>query len=92
MTHKPLILLGLNELNFDYVRWYAERGHLPNFYRLFETYGVVCTSSEKTYQELEPWIQWVSIQTGKTFSEHGIFRLGDVTGSTIKQGAEVAKS
>jgi hypothetical protein len=85
MTHKPLILLGLNELNFDYVRWYAERGYLPNFHRLLETYGVVCTSSEKTHQELEPWIQWVSIQTGKTFSEHGIFRLGDVTGSTIKQ-------
>lgn len=82
---KPLILLGLNELNFDYVRWYAERGHLPTFNTLFNRYGLVCTSSEKTFSELEPWIQWVSIQTGKSFSEHGIFRLGDVTGASVKQ-------
>jgi hypothetical protein len=82
---KPLILLGLNELNFDYARWYAERGHLPTFDALFNQYGIVCTSSEKTYHELEPWIQWVSIQTGKNFSEHGIFRLGDVAGANITQ-------
>lgn len=82
---QPLILLGLNEINFDYVRFYAERGHLPTFQKIFEQCGVVYTSSEKVHHELEPWIQWVSIQTGKSFSEHGIFRLGDVTGKNIKQ-------
>lgn len=82
---KPLILLGLNELNFDYVRYYADRGLLPTFQHIFEECGVVYTSSEKTPHELEPWIQWVSIQTGKSFSEHGIFRLGDVTAKKITQ-------
>ena len=27
---------------------------------------------------LEPWIQWVSIYTGKRANEHKIFRLGDI--------------
>ncbi len=82
---KPLILVGLNELNFDYVRYYAERGHLPTFQKLFEECGIIYTASEKVHQELEPWIQWVSIQTGKSFSEHGIFRLGDVTEKSVTQ-------
>jgi len=75
---QPLILLGLNEVNFEYIQHYIARGYLPNFKKLFEQSALIKTSSEEAYEELEPWIQWVSIQTGKTFSEHGIFRLGDV--------------
>ncbi len=75
---QPLILLGLNEINFDYVQSYVNQGKLPGFKALFEKTLLIRTSSEKSYKELEPWIQWVSIQTGKDFSEHGIFRLGDM--------------
>lgn len=75
---QPLILLGLNEVNFEYIQHYISLGHLPNLKKLFEKTQLIKTTSEKTYEELEPWIQWVSVQTGKAFSEHGIFRLGDV--------------
>lgn len=85
MSKHPVILLGLNEVNFDMVKAYAADGHLPTFQSLFDRYPVIETTSEKTYEELEPWIQWVSVQTGKAFSEHKIFRLGDVTGSDIPQ-------
>jgi hypothetical protein len=34
---------------------------------------------------LEPWIQWVSAHSGKTFGEHQIFRLGDAVGSKVPQ-------
>ena len=71
---QPLIILGLNEINFEYIKYYVNQGHLPNFKTLFDRVPVIKTSSEKTYQELEPWIQWVSIPTGKSFSEHGLFR------------------
>ena len=27
---------------------------------------------------LEPWIQWVTVQTGKSYAEHKVFRLGDI--------------
>lgn len=72
------ILLGLNELNFDYIQHYINKGFLPNFKTLFETQKPVETTSETKYELLEPWIQWVSIHTGKTYDEHQVFRLGDI--------------
>ena len=33
--------------------------------------------SEDIYEHLEPWIQWPSVHTGKTYNEHKVFRLGD---------------
>ena len=47
---------------------------------------------EDEYQNLEPWIQWVSFYTGQSFSEHKIFHLGDTekkgTTETIFQKME----
>lgn len=75
---KKIILLGLNELNFEFIEKYIELGFLPNFKKLFSKYGYQTTISENKYELLEPWIQWVTIQTGKTYDEHQIFRLGDI--------------
>lgn len=75
---KKTILLGLNELNFDYVKFYISKGLLPNFKKLFEIQPLIETVSEKEYKLLEPWVQWVTIHTGKTFDEHQVFRLGDI--------------
>jgi hypothetical protein len=72
------ILLGLNELNFDYIKFYINQGLLPNFKRIFETQPPIETVSEKEYKLLEPWVQWVTIHTGKSFEEHNVFRLGDI--------------
>ena len=77
MKHKT-ILLGLNELNFEYIKFYIDQGLLPNFNRLFEIQKPIKTVSEKEYRLLEPWVQWVTIHTGKKFDEHQIFRLGDI--------------
>lgn len=30
------ILLGLNELNFDYIKFYINKGLLPNFKKIFD--------------------------------------------------------
>ncbi|RAJ07133.1 hypothetical protein [Arenibacter echinorum] len=75
---KKVILLGLNEINFDYIKYYINEGQLSNFKKLFEKSGYRETTSEKEYKNLEPWIQWVTIYTGKTFDEHQVFRLGDI--------------
>ena len=72
------ILLGLNELNFDYIKFYINQGLLPNFKKIFEIQKPIETVSENEYRLLEPWVQWVTIHTGKTFEEHQVFRLGDV--------------
>ncbi len=89
---EKLILLGLNELNFDYIKYYSEKGLLPNFKHLFNEFGYSETISEKEYKLLEPWIQWVTVHTGKDYKEHQVFRLGDIVErKDLKQIFEIAE-
>lgn len=79
------ILLGLNEINFDYVRRYVERGYLPGFGALLREHGLIRTRAEERYEWLEPWIQWVTVHTGLPYEGHGVFRLGDIVGRDVPQ-------
>ena len=72
------VLLGLNEINFDYVKYYADKGHLPAFKALLSENKLITTKSEQEHSHQEPWIQWVTVYSGLNFSEHGVFRLGDI--------------
>ncbi|HUG45796.1 MAG TPA: hypothetical protein VMK31_04695 [Sphingomicrobium sp.] len=87
-----LLLLQLNEINFDQVRAYVQLGELPVLGRLIAAHGVTETTSEKHYEELEPWIQWVTAHTGMTLSEHRVFRLGDIVQRDLPQIWEVLES
>lgn len=82
---KSVLLIELNEVNFDFVRRYGEAGKLPTLNRLIEKHGLHETTSEIAYQDLEPWIQWVTAHTGKSLAEHGVFRLGDIVNHDIPQ-------
>ena len=83
---KRLVLLELNEINFDLVNQYLSKypGRFPGLEKLVAGNGIH-TSSEEVYEELEPWIQWASVHTGKSYVEHKIFRLGDIAGSKVPQ-------
>ena len=83
---KPLILLELNEINFDLVNQYLSEnsGRFSGFEKLVSRKKIY-TSSENVYEELEPWIQWASVHTGKSYAEHNLFRLGDAVGSKVPQ-------
>ncbi|MEK6210335.1 MAG: hypothetical protein AABM64_08190 [Pseudomonadota bacterium] len=82
---KQLIFLEFNEINFEFIEAYIAQGYLPNFRRLIEAHGYCRTTSEQAYEELEPWIQWVSAHTGLTYKEHRAFRLGDAVGKGLDQ-------
>ena len=71
-----LDILQVNELNFDLVEKYIANGEsLPALERIIQS--MKKTKSEKEYNKLEPWIQWPSFYTGKSFENHKIYRLGD---------------
>jgi hypothetical protein len=72
-----MILLGLNELNLEFIEGYVREGRLKHFEKLLK-HGFVRTVSENRYELLEPWIQWVTVHTGKNYDQHGVFRLGDI--------------
>ena len=80
-----LILVEMNEVNFEDVRKYVVNAKLPNFAECLKS-GQFCeTTSEDSYEKLEPWIQWVTAHTGLTLAEHGVFRLGDIVDHDIPQ-------
>ena len=76
---KRLSLIELNEINFDIVSKYVNQNPtiFPGFRRLlemtqFKTFG------ETEYENIEPWVHWVSVHTEIDFDEHCVFRLGDI--------------
>jgi hypothetical protein len=80
-----LILIELNEINFDVVSSYLHGGaFLPGFKKVVDE-GLVITEAESDPGHLEPWIQWPSVHTGKAFDEHKVFRLGDFVNSDQRQ-------
>jgi hypothetical protein len=80
-----LMLVELNEINFDLVRRYCDEGaDLPVLTQLMRQ-GERTSLSEDVYEHLEPWIQWPSVHTGKTYNEHQVFRLGDAVNYQGKQ-------
>lgn len=80
-----VISLELNELSVDLVEKYADDLGLRNFQRLLGEHRRYGTVAEQEFVNVEPWIQWVTVHTGLDFSEHGIFRLGDVVDNPQEQ-------
>ncbi len=87
--NQKIIFLELNEINFDFIRRYINRGFLPTFSYLIDSFGIQETKSESIYEEIEPWIQWPTIRTGLDYGEHKIFRLGDICNLTADQHWEL---
>ena len=82
---QQLIFIELNEVNFDYVQDYAARGELPTLGAMMSQHQLIETTSEASYSDLEPWIQWVTAHTGLALDQHGIYRLGDVANKDPEQ-------
>ena len=61
----------------DLIACYFKQGYFPEMQRFFENKREISFTSEDRYEHLEPWIQWVSFYTGKSYGEHGCFHLGD---------------
>lgn len=76
--YKRVIQLEFNEISSQIVDQLITRGELPNFAKARKSWTIRQTSSEQEYQHLEPWIQWITAHTGKSFAEHQIFHLSDV--------------
>lgn len=73
-----VLSLELNELNFHFIKNFIAQGSLPGFAKLLRECDLVETDAGEVYPQLEPWIQWPTVYTGKTYAEHQLFRLGDV--------------
>jgi hypothetical protein len=74
-------MLELNELCPPIIEKMMAAGDLPNFKRLHETSDVYQTWADD--EDLEPWVQWVTLHTGTPQSVHGAKELDQ--GHLIRQ-------
>ncbi|HSD25237.1 MAG TPA: hypothetical protein VLB79_13030 [Solirubrobacterales bacterium] len=72
-----LIIAEFNELSPVLMDKFIAAGKLPNFGRLRSQSEVYLTDAQEAQEDLEPWIQWVTVHSGLTYAEHGIRNLGD---------------
>jgi len=92
MTTTPVILLELNEINFEFVAEYSARGELPHLTQFLARHGLRRTLAERSFEQLEPWIQWVTVHTGLDYARHRVFRLGDIVETELPQIWEILES
>lgn len=72
-----VILIEFNELTPRLMDRFMSDGLLPNFKRFRSEAQVYTTDAEEEGENLNPWVQWVTVHNGLSAAEHGITRLSD---------------
>jgi hypothetical protein len=74
-----MLLLEINEFNPELMAKAAKELNADNLRWLLALQRSETTTDDKAERfGLDPWVQWVSIHTGKTSDQHGVKHLGDV--------------
>ena len=82
---KQTLVLNLNEINLTFVLNTAKKNKNKNILKFFRNKNLIKTNTkDKTqHKNLDPWVQEVSINTGKPSSKHKVFNLGQVLDKKI---------
>ncbi len=62
---------------------FIREGLLPNFARLRDESANYITDAGEDPPQLNPWIQWVTLHSGQSYAEHGVFHLGDAASRKV---------
>jgi hypothetical protein len=76
-TERAVIVLEFNELSPVLMRRFIEAGEVPFFRRLHDEASVWVTEAKERPPFLEPWIQWITVHSGESYHEHGVFNLDE---------------
>ncbi len=85
--HKNLFIIELNECDFKYFLYGSKKYNFPlinNFFsskKKLKTY----TNDKDEGFNLDPWVQWVSVHTGRLSRDHKIYRLGQKLDTSFDQ-------
>ena len=86
MKKKNLLAIHLNEFNYDFLKKGALKYKKKNILNLLKLEKVkTFTKDKQQNKNLDPWVQSVSINTGKRSKKHKIFNLGDNMKNEITQ-------
>lgn len=76
-TPASVILIEFNELTPKLIDKFIGSGHLPNFQRFYRESLVYVTDAEEEGNNLNPWVQWVTVHSSLSAQEHGITELSE---------------
>ena len=76
---KDLLLIYLNEFNLEFLLKGAKKYNCKSIKEILKLNKIVTyTKDKKQDEDLDPWVQSVSINTGKSSKKHKVFKLGEV--------------
>ena len=71
-----MLIIELNEFDPNYFKKISKELNLEHIQHIFKlNHTNTFTDEQEEYQGLDPWVQWVSIHSGKPFKQHSICRL-----------------
>ena len=85
-----MLIVELNEFSREFLEQGANTLNLKNLKYILKLKSSLTESCERIeHHGLDPWVQWVSIHTGKPLKKHGIIRNSDVEKLKFKQFWEI---
>ncbi len=77
MKTKKLLAIHLNEFNYDFLKYGSKKYKFKYLKKLVTLNRIkTFTKDKKQNKNLDPWVQGVSISSGKSSKYHKIFKLG----------------
>jgi hypothetical protein len=67
-----IILLEINEISWELMKPWLQKGELPHFQRVRVEGTYADTMADERPPLLEPWITWTTVYTGVPQTEHGM--------------------
>jgi hypothetical protein len=75
VTRRKVLLVEINEITWNLVDPLIERGRLPTFARLKSEGAWAAPKSVDLPPQLDPWITWTTVYTGRPQADHNVFFL-----------------
>jgi predicted AlkP superfamily phosphohydrolase/phosphomutase len=72
---RKVLLLEINEITWNLIDPFIAAGKLPTFARLKKEGAWAKPLSVDLPPQLDPWITWTTVYTGRTQDEHNVFHL-----------------
>ncbi len=72
---RKVVMLELNEITWDLIDPLIEQGKLPTFERLKREGTIATPVSDDLPPQLDPWITWTTLYTGRKQDEHNVYFL-----------------
>tara|TARA_B100000029_G_scaffold382361_1_gene377608 strand:+ start:2750 stop:4087 length:1338 start_codon:yes stop_codon:yes gene_type:complete len=77
INKKKLLAIHLNEFNYEFLKYGSKKYELKFLKKLISLKEIKTFTRDKTQnKDLDPWVQSVSIASGRSSKKHKIFKLG----------------